>query len=222
MSADWRVSRWLAVVELGLVAAIFAADVRHMIFFSKTPLLFALGWTSLLVRRVGWRGVGLARPARWGPTLLAGVVAGAGMELLQDFVSQPLLTRLMGHAPDLSDFLPLVGNPGLLLAALVLAWVLAAFGEEMVHRGYVLNRLIDLGPPTRAWSIACLVAGSVVFGCGHLDQGATGMVQESLSGLLLGALYFACGRNLAAPIVAHGVVDTLDLVLIYFGKFPNL
>ena len=48
------------------------------------------------------------------------------------------------------------------------------------------------------------------------------IVQESLSGCLLGVLFLANGRNLTVPIVAHGVSNSLALVLIYLNRYPGL
>jgi membrane protease YdiL (CAAX protease family) len=70
--------------------------------------------------------------------------------------------------------------------------------------------------------VLSLIVVSVVFGCGHLDQGATGMIENVWNGLLRGALYLACGRNLAVPMIAHAVTDTLDLALMYVGKHPGM
>lgn len=41
-------------------------------------------------------------------------------------------------------------------------------------------------------------------------------------GLLLRTLYLACGRNLTAVIVAHGITDTMDLLLMYLGKYSGI
>jgi membrane protease YdiL (CAAX protease family) len=92
----------------------------------------------------------------------------------------------------------------------------------MVYRGYLMNRLAGLFHGTRTGWIASLVAISVVFGCAHIDQGSTGMIENVWDGLLLGALYLACGRNLAVPIIAHGVTDTVDILLMYVGKYPGI
>jgi membrane protease YdiL (CAAX protease family) len=48
------------------------------------------------------------------------------------------------------------------------------------------------------------------------------MIENVWNGLLLGALYLACGRNLAVPVIAHAMTDTLDFVLIYLGKYPGM
>jgi membrane protease YdiL (CAAX protease family) len=39
---------------------------------------------------------------------------------------------------------------------------------------------------------------------------------------LLGGLYLATGRNLTVPIVAHGITDTIDFVLIFLGLYPGM
>jgi len=151
-----------------------------------------------------------------------GIVVGLAMEVLELFVTQPMLARWIGKMPDLSDFADLVGNMKLLLIYLALVWVLGALGEELVYRGYLMNRVAGLfGNTKAAWTVS-LVAVSVAFGCAHLDQGSTGMVENILNGLLLGGLYLACGRNLAVPVIAHAFSDTLDFLLIYFGKYPGM
>jgi hypothetical protein len=149
-------------------------------------------------------------------------VIGIVLELLSAFVLEPGLARLFGRSADLSDFRPLVGNAGLLLVVLLANWTLAAFGEEMVYRGYLMNRVAGLGGGTRwAWA-SSLVAVSAVFGWGHVDQGVTGQVQAALDGLLLGLLYLGARRNLLVPIVSHGVSNSLAFVLICFGRYPGL
>jgi len=215
---DWR----LAIVEFSVVVALYIADLYRLIPISKTLFLFALGWMSLRLRGTGWASVGFAKPRNWRSAIAIGFLAGVGLLLLELFVSYPLLTRLTGKPPDLSDFRPIVGNFKLFLVTVVLIWVLAVLGEELVYRGYLMNRVAGLGGGTRAAWVASLVLVSVVFGAGHIDQGVTGMTENMINGLLLGLLYLACDRNLAAPIVAHGVSNTVDLLLIYLGRYPGL
>jgi len=164
----------------------------------------------------------MAWPRDWSITFAAGILSGAGIELFELFVSQPLLIRLTGKPPDLSDFQPLVENPNLLLLGLILAWTLAACGEELVYRGYLMNRVAGLGNNTRnSWLVSLLLINTL-FGFGHVYQGITGIIENVIDGSLLGLLYLACSRNLWAPIIAHGVTDTLDLLLIFWGKYPGM
>jgi len=217
-----RDSKALVLGEIVVVVLIFVADYLHVIPFSKTPFLFLLGWISLRMRGMRWKDVGLTRFRSWGVTLVLGAAGGIGMELLQLLVTQPLLVGLTGRPPNLETFRPLIGNPGLLLLGLAFAWVLAAFGEETAYRGYLMNRVADLANQNRwAW-FASLIVVSTLFGLAHSGQGITGVIDEGIMGLLLGLMYFGCGRNLSVPIVAHGVQDTVDVLLIFLGKYPGL
>ncbi len=164
----------------------------------------------------------MARPRNWATKLAAGVFSGIGIEIFELFVSQPLLVWLTGKPPDLSVFQPLVGNVKLLLFGLALAWTLAAVGEEMVYRGYLMNRVAGLGNGSQtAWAVS-LVLVNTLFGGAHLYQGITGVIENSIDGLILGLLYLRFGRSLWVPIIAHGVTDTLDLILIFLGKYPGI
>jgi hypothetical protein len=97
------------------------------------------------------------------------------------------------------DFRALTGNLKLTLIFPALTWTLAAFGEEMVYRGYLMNRVADLFNRTqRAWIIS-LIAVHVGFGIAHTYQGLTGVIDEGLSGLLLGLIY------LRPYVAAHGL-----------------
>lgn len=217
-----RDSLWLVALEFAIILALFIADWTHHVYFSKVPFLFLLAWLSLRWRGLRWRDVGLARPPNWQRTIAIGVACGIAMELLELFITQPLLVKLTGKMPDLSDFNSLHGSWKLLLLFLALTWTLAAFGEEMVYRGYLMNRVAGLfRNPKIAWTVSLIVV-NIVFGLGHIDQGLTGQVENMIDGLLLGVIFLATGCNLWAAIIAHGVTDTLDILLLYFGKYPEV
>lgn len=218
----WRSSIWLALIEFVIVAGVFFADVHHHIFVSKTPYLFLLGFTSLRLRGLRWRDVGFARPRSWVIAIGVGVLAGICMEAIELFLTQPLIARLTGKMPDLSDFADTAGNWKILFFWLALIWLLGALGEEIVYRGYLMDRVAGLFRNTRAAWIISLLVVSVAFGGAHIDQGITGMIENVWNGLLLGALYLASGRNLSVPTIAHGVTDTIDLLLMYLHMYPGM
>jgi membrane protease YdiL (CAAX protease family) len=220
---SWRDSKLLALAELALaVFFLLGANIFDFIPLSETPFIFILGWISLKLRGLGWSSVGLSRPANWKRTIVVALVAAIGLQMLSTFVTEPLI-KLITHRPtDLSQFKPLVGNVPLFLIYMVLIWTLAAFGEELVYRGYMMNRMADLGDRTRgAWVISLLVV-SALFGVGHFYQGPTGIADTAITSLVFGALYFYSGRNLWLPILTHGLSDTLGLLLIFFGLVPGL
>ena len=218
----WRDSRWLVLVEFALVAAIYVARQHHILKVSATPYLLLLAWISLRLRRVQWKQIGFTRYRTWATTLLLGIACGVGLELFDLFGKQPLLIRLLGKPPDLSNFDTVRGNLKIALVMIAVIWILAAFGEELVYRGYLMNRVADLGRCTSTAWIVSLFLTSALFGLAHYQQGLTGIVEEGSDGLLLGLMYLACRRNLAIPIVIHGVCDTIDIALLFLGKYPGL
>ncbi len=216
----WRDSWALAFLEFILVALLFVADAHHLVPISKTPELVLLGWISLRLRRLKWRDVGLTwrRPVL--QTLALGIAGGIAIELIELYVSQPLLVRITHLPPDLSDFNELRGNFKLMLVGLALTWTLAAFGEEMAWRGWLMNRVAGLGNKSRtAWIISLLLVNAA-FGMAHAYQGITGILDEGFMGLLLGLMFLLGGENLWIPIVAHGVQDSIDTLLLYSGHYP--
>ena len=211
----------LLVIEILVVATVFHLDYIGLLPFSKTPFLFLLGWISIRWRGLRWKDVGLVAKQPFLKFVAIGLAVGVAMEALELFATQPLLTRLLNKGPDLHELQQLVGNTRLLVLGIVLAWVLAAFGEEMVWRGYLLNRCADVfGRSTTAWIISASFV-TLLFGLAHFPQGTTGVIENVIDGAILAGVYFATGRNLIAPIVAHGVQDTVDVLLIYLGWYPG-
>jgi membrane protease YdiL (CAAX protease family) len=219
---NWRVRRWLVLVEFALIVAIYVARQQHLLKLSATPYLLVVAWISLRLRSVQWKQIGFTRYRTWVTTVLLGIACGVGLELFDLFGKQPLLTRLLGKPPDLSKFPAVRGNLKLALVMIAIIWILAAFGEELVYRGYLMNRVADLGRGTRTAWIVSLFMISALFGFSHYDQGLTGIIEEGSDGLILGLMYLASRRNLAIPIVAHGVCDTIDIALLFLGKYPGL
>lgn len=205
-------------MELLLAASlVVGANVFDVVPVTETPWLVAVGWLSLRLRGRRWRHLGFRRPKRWAKTVAVALGAAVALQLLSEFVVEPITGR-----PDLSSFQSLVGNLPASLGMLGLVWTLAAFGEELAYRGYVVERAAALGRHTPLAYVTAVVVVSLLFGLGHYYQGWAGVVGSSVSGLLFGALYLAAGRNLWLPILAHGFSDSIGIALIYLGLAPGL
>jgi membrane protease YdiL (CAAX protease family) len=103
------------------------------------------------------------------------------------------------------------------LLGLLFVWTFAAFGEELAYRGYLLTRAADLGKRSAAAYWVGIVVVSVLFGYGHYYKGPAGVLDSGVAGLILGAAYMLSGRNLWASILAHGLIDTYAVVVLFFG-----
>ena len=178
-------------------------------------LLLLLASQSLWLRHQGWSDLGLRRPPAIRRMLLQATAASVVILVAVRVVIVPCAVMLAGVPVDLSA----LGEPGdtrALWRWLGQAWTLAAFGEEMVFRGYLMHRVVDLVGDTRlGWAVA-LVTSSTLFGLAHRYQGWAGVIATASIGSLLGLLYLYSRRNLWPVIICHALVDTAALLVIYF------
>ena len=207
----------MAAAEVALAAAVVVGHNVYHAWPNEVLLLIVVGLASLMIRHQSPRSVGFVRPASWLRTILMAAVTAVGLQVVSTYVTEPLMTHFGSRPADLSEFRPLVGNLRLALGALAVVWTFAAFGEEFVYRGYVLTRMADMaGNSPRAWA-GSVVGAAVLFAIGHYYQGATGMVDSGVTGLVLGTLYVRAGGNLWVTILAHGLTDTLGIAVVSTG-----
>ena len=217
VAALLRDNRMVILAEFVIVALV---RFEVLPFSPATIPLLLLGYLSLWLRQSGWREIGMGRPASWRRTILLGTGIAVAWHILDFAVVVPLLRRVTGESLDLSEFSSLRGNLPELLYWVSLSWMLAAFGEEMVYRGYILNRLADLFGRSRAgWALSLTIMG-LLFGVGHIYLGTLGLVLNTVDGIVLGVLYLASGRNLWLTVIQHGVANTIGFILIFLGFSP--
>ena len=210
--------RWLSLFELTLGSFfVIGHNVFHIVP-NEVPILFALFWISPHLREGRWNLSQLRRPKSWVGTIVLAIAAAAVLLLGSEFVVEPLASHFW-HSPEQAS--SLLKTPlhdwALGLRSLAIVWVFAGFGEELGYRGYLLTRAADLGNRPRFAYIASAIYVAVLFGFGHFYKGPTGIVDSTYSGLVLGAVYLISGRNLWAPILTHGLADTVVVVAVFMG-----
>lgn len=204
-----------AYISLGNSVVIAGGPLSY--FGLVISLLFL--WIASRRRGNRWSDFGLVRPESWFRTVL--ISLGVALAILGAvvLVINPIMTALPNLPPqDLSRFDYLAGSLPNLVIQLVIVWITAAFLEEFMFRGYLMNRIIDLqGHETKlAWMIA-IVAQALIFGLVHSQQGPGGIIKVGAIGLVFGFAYLGVGRTLWPLIIAHGLIDTLDMISHYFG-----
>ncbi len=225
-----RVARELAIlgVIFGLFWALFALWIHPWIGWQSAAPMPLRTIALVLAIRIfmvttgeRWADFGVARPERlWTVPLLAFVFLVAKILLVQ-----PLADRLVAlfelPTTRLDVFANLHGNALALGVWLLVAWLVAGFGEEFVFRGYLMKRLANLfGGGTSGWAGA-LLGQALLFGLGHFYLGPAGIVSTALGAAFIGACFLASGRNLWPVVVLHGAWDSLGLVLIYLNGTPS-
>jgi len=207
---------WVVAAFVLSGIALEALDVPRPGTFAVVVAVVVATW-RLRRNAMRWRDVGLRRPARWGRTLLWALAAYALVIAANFAIVIPIAQRL-GWAPtDVAKLGDLAGNAPLLAGWLAIVWTTAAFGEEMLFRGFLQTRLMALFRGGAVGDAAAIVVQAILFGLPHLGFGTRGAVTAGVVGVVYGIVYRFNGRNLWPLIIAHGLTDTVSLVALYFG-----
>jgi len=169
-----------------------------VVFWERRPL------SSLGFKPLKWSnfctGLGL------GGFFMAGII-------LWRFAISPLLPDL-GPAEGGSDGSALPGHFFFWYAPFAL--VTASFCEEVIYRGYAMERLLSV--TKRPW-VAVLVT-HVAFVLYHMKDGPNSVAMLSLLALLF-PLYYIRFRDLTVMIVGHGFIDLMAVLGHVVGVGPK-
>lgn len=202
----WLATRFLIYPLLGV------PDYAPMIL---RPILgFFAAWLLLRVAGETWSQYGLRRP---GSILSLCLAIGAIYALvwgLNRFVIPAVAAALQFRGgPSILGYIR--GNEAALTGWIAISWLVGGFCEELLFRGFLLNKVAALLGGNRLGLGAGVLSQAVLFGLLHLYQGAFGFVFASLMACAFGLGYLACGRNLWPLIVVHGSWNSVAIHGIY-------
>ena len=179
--------------------------------FEPFNIIPALLWVHL--SRTPWRELGLARPKSWARTATIGIAAGFALKIAMKSAIMPFCGAPVINA----EYHYLEGNLPGTLSFLVVAIVGAGFGEELVFRGFLFERLGKVFGPGLGSKAAILVATSLFFGAVHYPaHGIYTALQAVMTGFVFGTI-FALTGDLWVPVFAHAAFDVTAVLIIYFG-----
>ncbi len=172
--------------------------------------------TAFWAGRFKWSEFGVGKFKLVKTTYLS-ILFAVGIFLLIDLMIQPVIEQLFG-AIDLSALDGIRGNLVNYIIFLLFMWVVAAFGEEFLYRGFFMKRLAGImGDTNRAW-LGSAVLISALFGLAHLYQGLSGVITTGLIGLIFSLIFYRNRRNLVLAMLTHGFYDVIGITLIYLNK----
>ncbi len=178
--------------------------------------LAAVGVT--LARGKSLTALGFKRPRSWRIVPLQVLAILAAFVVLQALVPMVASVFIDVPTPDLSRHSDVAGN---LSAALFMALVLpltASIPEEVIYRGFLIERLISVFGETRGGTWLAVIVQSCIFGAIHFQWGIGGMVMTVVMGFVWGTAYLLCDRNLWVVILAHSGGHLLLVTQLYLAE----
>lgn len=207
IAAGWLFSRFLLYPWLGV--PVYAPMILRPI----------LGFViALVLVRVAagdnWHAMGLRRPDAWWRVIIIAALLYALLWLHANY-ALPWLAARIPPSPGASIMGYVAGNTVAFAGWLLIAWVVGGFIEELLFRGFLMNRLWRLfGATTLAW-IPALLLQAVLFGLLHYNRGLFAFIFTATGALIFGLVYLLAKRNLWPLIIAHGAWNTIAIWGVY-------
>jgi membrane protease YdiL (CAAX protease family) len=210
-----------SIILILVTTVIIITSFRRLPGIGVIAALVIIGLTVWL-RGDGFVGLGFFPPEDWETTILWSLLLGIAIQFASTLILEPFSDNVTNSRTDHSAFEGLRGNLRNFLFVLLLVWILVAFVEEIIFRGYMMGEIATLIGTSQSALALNVIVSSILFGLAHWYQGKSGALSTGIVGLLLGILFIASGFNLWLPILTHGFIDTVGLFLIYVNADKSL
>jgi len=149
--------------------------------------------------------------------LIIAPLVGIFTFLFYSYILVPGVTSLTGQPLDYSVFEPFEGNLPAILNLFVYILASAAFGEEIVFRGYLMRQFTKFFGSSKISIVINILLFGLIFGLSHAYQGISGQIITGILGMFLALVFHIKKDDLWFNIAVHGFIDTIALVYIYYG-----
>jgi membrane protease YdiL (CAAX protease family) len=211
-----RSARWIALLPM---AALYAFVYNPWTKFPYTFLIIiAAVFAWCLWQDGNLEGIGLDTKGSFIKLITRVVLLFIAIEAIMDFVVQPLVNKLTEEIVDYSTFSRLAHKTDKYFKYLLYTWISAAFGEEILFRGFLFRQLNVLLSGIKGKPLIIAILSSLLFALPHYYMGVGGLIITFLFGLVFAIVYIKSGYNLWVTILLHGLIDSLFLTLAWLGK----
>ncbi|NNF82540.1 MAG: CPBP family intramembrane metalloprotease [Flavobacteriaceae bacterium] len=180
-------------------------------------------WLGIKLRGEGWESIGLSFKWPGWKRLLNTFLLSLLVFVLAMFgfvIGSIIMANITGipESADMSNYAFLKDNLGMLILVLAGVYVVSSFGEEVIYRGFLINRFSEFGTDSKTVRIIAVILSAVIFGIVHYSWGPMGIVQTFFMGLALGLCYIYMKKRLWIMILAHAYMDTILMVQMYLAS----
>jgi hypothetical protein len=207
--------KWGISIEL-LLFLIIAISTIQLNLSITIPLLIALYIISVRTRHLKWIDVGIDKTDITFKNILWGIALAGSYHIVFYYIIDPVLKPVL--PPTNIQALGITkGDVRQLLVWLFISWTIAAIFEELLFRGYLINRFIDLIGSSIPAKFLIVIVTATAFGFVHSYQGIHGMISAGMVGIFQAIIFLINKRKLFIPIVIHGTFDTISFIFLFLG-----
>ena len=183
-------------------------------------LMIALVWLGIKLRKQNWSDLGLTFERSTfkeaGKTFLLSLLVFV-LGVTGFVLGSIIMANITGipEGADMSGYEYLQNNPLMLILTLLGVYIVSSFGEEVLFRAFLINRVSEIGASTKTARIIAVLLSAIIFGLAHYEWGPMGIVQTGCMGLAFGICYLKLKKRLWILILAHAYMDTILMVQMY-------
>jgi membrane protease YdiL (CAAX protease family) len=186
-----------------------------------TSAIIGLGIIFWYKRRsLNLNTLGLFRPRRWWISALTGILGAVVIYGIIIVIVSSLVSLGLMEMPEDQEISIVSGESKTLslILVLIIVWINAAFFEELIFRGFLLQKVADSIGTGAVAGVAGAALSSLIFGAMHyFSQGMYGVIITGLTGFLIGIMFLLTRKNLAAVVITHGLINTVGIVGAYLS-----
>ena len=194
---------------------------QAIIWFANI-LMLVLVFTGIKLRGEGLNHFGLSfKKFNWKfglKTFLQSLVVFV-LALIGFIIGSIIMANITGipEASDMSNYAYLNDNVWMLCLTLGGVYIVSSFGEEIIYRAFLINRISELGLTSKTGKTIVVLISAIIFGFVHYSWGPMGIVQTAFMGLALAISYLYLKKKIWVLIIAHAYMDTILMLQIYFS-----
>ncbi|MEQ8360552.1 MAG: type II CAAX endopeptidase family protein [Cytophagales bacterium] len=200
----------LAIVLFSLIITLALPGLGVLFAFVALLVYMLIG-----DRRKKFESVGFNKPKNWISLILITLVFGIILELGFQSIVEPVIEKAWGSNLDLSNLEGIKGDPLNYILLLSIGWLVGGFLEEVLFRGFLLDRISQLFNNRKLGNILAILITSTVFGLAHMYQGYPGVIATGLISVILGVVYVNSKKVLWYSIFIHGFNNTVGITIIF-------
>ncbi len=195
---------------------------QAVVWIANILMLFIV-FTGIKLRGESWKDFGLTfNSISWkdgGKVFLLSILVFA-LAISGFILGSIIMANITGipETSNMSGYDYLKDNIGMLLLTLGGVYIVSSFGEEVIYRAFLINRISKIGLDTKTAGIIAIIISAIIFGFAHYEWGPMGIAQTGFMGLALGICYVKLKKRLWILILAHAYMDTILMVQMYLAS----
>ena len=206
------------VVTLAIILFMYFGPVTRTIFENIILSLVIIAANYFEYKGKPFAAIGMYRKNFTAKNLLVlAPLTALGLFVFYVAALVPAIEMLTGTPIDMSQLAHLEGDLPTSLIWLGVVWATAAFGEEIIFRGFLMRQFVKFFGDSKISIAINILIICGFFGYMHMQQGITGQLVAASTGALLSVIFYKRKYDLWFTIMVHGCFNTLGILSFYFG-----